>query len=105
MINDLEIVLRAENPATNCHRDYTLALGRDLLGDWCVCVRWGRIGARGSLAISGFGDRGAAIAFAGTLLRRRLSAPRRLGCPYRLLASDGVERFGLADLVREFPSA
>jgi predicted DNA-binding WGR domain protein len=105
MINDLEIALRAENPLTNCWRDYTLLLGRDLLGDWCLSVHWGRIGAAGSMAMHGFGNRNEAVAFAGTLLKRRLSAPRRIGCPYRLIASSGVERFGLSGVIGEFPAA
>jgi predicted DNA-binding WGR domain protein len=103
MINDLEIALRAENPLTNCWRDYTLLLGRDLLGDWCLSVHWGRIGAAGSMVMHGFGSRNEAVAFASALLKRRLSAPRRIGCPYRLIASSGAERFGLAGVIGEFP--
>ena len=105
MINDLEIALRADNPATNCWRDYHLLLGRDLLGDWCIAVRWGRVGTAGSIAIHGFGSRDDAVAFVGVLLKRRLTAPRRIGCPYRLIASAGVDSFGLGGVVREFPAA
>ena len=102
MINDFEIELRAENPLTNCWRDYNLLLGRDLLGDWCISVRWGRIGTAGSTAMHGFGNRDEAVAFANVLLKRRLTAPRRIGCPYRLIASSGVEQFGLGGVIREF---
>jgi predicted DNA-binding WGR domain protein len=105
MINDLEIALRAENPATNCRRDYTLLLGRDLLGDWRLSIHWGRIGAAGSVVMHGFGNRNEAAAFAGVLLKRRLSAPRRIGCPYRLIASSGAERFDLAGMIGEFPTS
>jgi predicted DNA-binding WGR domain protein len=105
MINDLEIALRAENPVSNCWRDYSLVLGRDLLGDWCISVRWGRIGTAGSTAMHGFGNRNEAVTFASTLLKRRLTAPRRIGCPYRLIASSGVERFGLAGVVRKFSAS
>lgn len=105
MINDLEIALRAENPARNCWRDYHLVLGRDLLGDWCLSVRWGRVGTAGSTTMHGFGNRHEAVAFVGVLLKRRLSAPRRIGCPYRLTASSGVDGFGLADAVGAFAAA
>jgi hypothetical protein len=96
MINDLEIALRAENPLTNCWRDYTLLLGRDLLSDWRLSAHWSRRGAAGSMVMHGFGDRNEAMAFAHALLKRQLSAPRWIGCLYRLIASSGVERFGLA---------
>lgn len=102
MINDLEIALRAENRLTNCWRDYTLVLGRDLLGDWCISVRWGRVGTAGSAALHGFRNRDEAVAFASILLKRRLTAPRRIGCPYRLIASSGAEQFGLSGIVRGF---
>jgi predicted DNA-binding WGR domain protein len=105
MINDLEIALRAENPATNCWRDYTLLLGRDLLGDWCLSVHWGRVGAAGSMVMHGFGNRNEAVAFASVLLKRRLSAPRRIGCSYRLIASSGAARFGLAGVIGQFAAS
>jgi hypothetical protein len=53
----------------------------------------------------GFGNCNEAVAFAGVLLKRRLSAPRRIGCSYRLIASSGVERFGLAGVIGEFPAS
>ncbi len=104
VINDLEIALRAESPRRNCWRDYRLALGRDLLGDWCLSVRWGRVGAAGSTAMRGFRSRDEAVALANVLLKRRLSAPRRIGCPYRLIASAGAEQFGLAGIIGAFPA-
>jgi predicted DNA-binding WGR domain protein len=105
MINDLEIALRAENPAGNCWRDYSLALGRDLLGDWCIAVRWGRVGTPGSTAMHGFSTRDEAVAFAGVLLKRRLSAPRRIGVPYRLIASTGADSFGLGGVIARLAAA
>ena len=36
--------LEAHNAADNHHRRYAVTVGRDLLGDWTVAVRFGRTG-------------------------------------------------------------
>lgn len=83
MDNVLTVAFAAHNPEANHHRRYELTLGRDLLGDWTVVVRYGRVGHGGSERQYG-GDPEAVRAIIRERLRRRLSAPRRIGCGYRL---------------------
>ncbi len=44
MDNLLRIVLTADNNERNHHRTYEIMLGRDLLDDWTVQIRFGRTG-------------------------------------------------------------
>lgn len=76
------IALEAHSDELNHHRRYEVSVGRDLLGDWVVIVRYGRVG--GPLRELRFGspDAQEAQAIVHDRLRRRLSAPRRIGCRY-----------------------
>ncbi len=85
MENLLSLRFEAHNADKNHHRRYELTIGRDLLGHWTVSVNYGRTG----------GSRGHELRYGGieaeplrTIIRdrllRRLSAPKRIGCPYRL---------------------
>lgn len=56
----------------NRQRFYTLELGRDLFGTWCVTRNWGRIGTLGQRTIDSFDTaRAARLAF------KRLEAAKR----------------------------
>jgi predicted DNA-binding WGR domain protein len=84
MDNLLTVCFEAHNPSENHHRRYQVMVGRDLLDDWTVAISYGRIGQRGQqqqIASSNAEDMCAVIR---DRLRRRLSAPRRIGCRYRL---------------------
>lgn len=84
MLDLLTIALEAHSDERNHHRRYEVAVDRDLLGDWTVTIRFGRVGW--PLRELKFGS--PAIERAQTIvqdrLQRRLSAPRRIGCRYRL---------------------
>lgn len=82
MLDLLTIALEAHSDELNHHRRYEVSVGRDLLGDWVVTVRYGRVG--GPLRELRFGspDQEEARAIVHDRLRRRLSAPKRIGCGY-----------------------
>jgi hypothetical protein len=97
MLDLLTIALEAHSDERNHHRRYELAVGRDLLGHWVVTVRYGRVGQ--PLRELRFASPGAdeARAILHDRLRRRLSAPRRIGCAYRMVgftADHGAETGG-----------
>lgn len=84
MLDLLTIALEAHSDERNHHRRYELAVGRDLLGDWVVTVRYGRVGQPLRELRFASPDAGEARANFETRLRRRLSAPRRIGCAYQI---------------------
>lgn len=67
----------------NIARRYTVAISRDLFGASIVEFAWGRIGSRGQGRAVSFASDDEASRFARQLLRRRASAPKRIGVPYR----------------------
>ncbi len=79
-------LLHARDPAHNHHRAYRVEIGRDLLGDCMVEVTFGRIGAAGRTLRFFASDEAEARRIARTCLRRRNSAPRRIGVAYRSLS-------------------
>ncbi|MBW7904819.1 MAG: WGR domain-containing protein [Phycisphaerae bacterium] len=94
MLDLLTIALEAHSDERNHHRRYELAVGRDLLGHWVVTVRYGRVGQPLRTIQSGSPDSEAARSIFGERLRRRLSAPRRIGCAYRMVgfeAEGGID--------------
>jgi hypothetical protein len=82
MLDLLTIALEAHSDERNHHRRYEVSVGRDLLGDWVVTVRYGRVG--GPLRELRFGspDAEEARGIVHDRLWRRLSAPQRIGCGY-----------------------
>ena len=64
-------------------RRYAVALSRDLFGASTVAFAWGRIGTKGQGRAVSFADEDEAARFACQLLRRRASAPKRIGAPCR----------------------
>lgn len=106
MLDLLTIALEAHSDELNHHRRYEVSIGRDLLGDWVVTVRYGRVG--GPLRELRFGspDTEEARAIVHDRLRRRLSAPKRIGCCYGIRSlsvpseAPAVEWAPLAVLVR-----
>jgi hypothetical protein len=63
-------------------------IGQDLLGMWLVDVEFGRIGSKGRRMQHAFFDEPAAQAYVGQALRRRASAPVRIGVAYRCVHSS-----------------
>jgi len=76
--------LEAIAPAHRCFRAYEIASGRDLFGAWLVEMRFGRIGTAGRTRARSFGSLDQAAAQVRVCLRRRATAPRRIGAAYQL---------------------
>ena len=94
MDNLLTVVLEAHHAAENHHRRYEVAIGRDLFNAWTVAIRYGRVGQGGQEDRFGGTDAEELKAVIRDRLRRRLSAPRRIGVLYRLAeihASPGFD--------------
>ena len=84
MDNLLTVAFEAHHADLNHHRRYQITVGRDLLDDWTVSICYGRIGQRGHVLCFANREADKLRAIVRDRLRRRLSAPKRIGCPYRL---------------------
>lgn len=87
------IALEAHHEERNHHRRYEVAVGQDLLRDWTVVIRFGRIGHTLQQVQFAASRPEVARAVVAERLRRRLSAHRRIGCPYvlrELFVREGV---------------
>jgi predicted DNA-binding WGR domain protein len=82
-LSEILIELHACDPATNRRRAWRVVAGADLFGRWTAQVTFGRIGAAGRTVQHEFASETAAVAFVRRSLRRRATAVRRLGVPYR----------------------
>jgi hypothetical protein len=98
MLRVSSVELEARNPGANRLRHWRLDLGRDLLGAWVAEVRFGRIGLRGRLLRRVFASEAEALAYMRRGLRRRATAPARIGVPY-LCVRSSVEARELLDAV------
>lgn len=94
MDNLLSLCLEAHNPERNHRRRYEVRLSRDLFGRWMVTIGYGRSGRGGQQRTYSDDDPDKVRAVISGGLARRRSAPRRLGCEYRvreLSAGPGIE--------------
>jgi hypothetical protein len=96
MDNLLTVAFEAHNAEKNHHRRYQVTLGRDLLDDWTVAICFGRTGQAGREIRYAASQKEAMRAIIRDRLRRRLSAPKRIGCPYRLAAFIAAPGFDAA---------
>jgi predicted DNA-binding WGR domain protein len=83
-MTSLCIKLEARSPAHRCHRAYEIAVSPDLFGAWLVEMSYGRIGTFGRVKARSFSTVEAATDEVQACLRKRSSAPRRIGVAYRL---------------------
>jgi predicted DNA-binding WGR domain protein len=97
MDNLLTIALEAHHDKRNRHRSYCITIGRDLFGDWTVTIRYGRCGNYGQAQTFGGADAQLMRKVIRDHLRRRLSAPGRIGCEYALESLSVAEGFDVAD--------
>lgn len=81
------IELTAVDDRRNVRRRYTITVVQDLFGWVVVETSWGRIGRRGLVAVRGFENTDEALAFIARILRKRATAPARIGVPYFLQSS------------------
>src|SRR5512147_1852288 len=82
---DFRITLEARNPARGCLRHYRVEAGTDLFGAWVVVISYGRIGTAGRSRSFVVRDEDDARRLAQSILKRRATAPRRIGVAYRIL--------------------
>ena len=78
------IELQAVSPQAH-QRAYEIHVGPDLFGQLVVTIEFGVIGRRGQRRVHLVADIAEAQAVVRQALRRRLSAPRRIGVPYRVI--------------------
>lgn len=96
MDNLLTISFEAHNAELNHHRRYEITVGRDLFDDWNVSIRYGRIGQHGHTKRFAGPRDDEMKAVIRDRLRRRLSAPKRIGCPYRMTSLNTAAGFDVA---------
>jgi hypothetical protein len=80
------IELQAVSPHAQHRRAYEIHVSPDLFGQLVVTIDFGVIGARGQRRVHLVADIADAQAVVRKALRRRLTAPRRIGVPYRVVA-------------------
>ena len=93
MDNLLTATFEAHNAGKNHHRRYSIRIGRDLLDDWTVTIEYGRTGQAGKETRFASPEVEVIQSIVRERLRRRLSAPRRIGCAYRLAILDIAPNF------------
>lgn len=91
---DAWITLEAVDARENIARGYHLDVSKDLFGHWIITRRWGRIGSKRQVSALSFESEQARDKFLRDVLRRRASAKKRIGIPYKPVdASDGAWAF------------
>lgn len=93
MDNLLSVTFEAHHADKDHHRRYSLRIGRDLLNDWTLCIGHGRTGQAGQETYFASPRAVEIQAIVRERLRRRLSAPRRISCAYRLAWLDAAVGF------------
>ncbi|MCA9185514.1 MAG: WGR domain-containing protein [Pirellulaceae bacterium] len=76
--------LEARDPSKGCFRAYQLEAYQDLFGTWVVDISYGRIGTLGRHVRFSVMDEEGARQCVTERLKRRASARRRIGVPYRI---------------------
>lgn len=89
MIARFAIALEARDAARNLARAYGLEAGQDLFGTWVVALQHGRIGRPGRLRQFAVASEAAARAEIRRRLKRRATAPRRIGVSYQVVDMEG----------------
>jgi predicted DNA-binding WGR domain protein len=83
-VTTLCIRLEARSAAHRCFRAYEIEVGADLFGAWLVEMNYGRIGITGRSKIRSFATIEDAQAQVHACLRKRATAPRRIGVAYHV---------------------
>ena len=102
-MTSLSIRLEARSAAHRCYRAYAIDVATDLFGAWLVDMSYGRIGTIGRSKIRSFATIEDAQDEVRACLRKRATAPRRIGVAYHVHRVDRNERWtepGLDDRLR-----
>lgn len=78
------ILLEACNPELNIWRSYRITFGQDLFGSWIVELSYGRIGSKGRSRTILAENEAQAMGYVEQCLKKRQSAPKRIGASYRI---------------------
>lgn len=78
----IAISLTARDPARNIYRAWSITAAPDLFGVWLIETGYGRIGCPGRVVARSVPSEADARAHVARALRRRATAPRRLGVRY-----------------------
>ena len=81
------ITLEARNPERRHYRAYRLEAAPDLFGIWLVETTFGRIGSTGRTMTYAASEEAEARRIVQHHLRRRASAPKRIGAAYEIRAT------------------
>ena len=87
---EFSILLEACDPERNRWRSYRIMAGQDLFGDWVVELTYGRIGSRGHTKVVAVDDETAARRYVQACLRKRETAPKRIGISYKVIGIAGT---------------
>jgi predicted DNA-binding WGR domain protein len=93
MHNLLTVAFEAHHAERNHHRRYQITIGRDLFNDWVITIHYGRTGRRGQEQRFADADADKMRGIIRERLGRRLSAPRRIGCRYKLTELSSTAGF------------
>jgi len=98
---EFSILLTARAPERNIWRSYQISVGRDLLGEWIVETTYGRMGSRGNTRVVTVANREEALGYVRHCLKKRASAPKRIGIRYQVVGVKGTVDFSEIDPERE----
>jgi hypothetical protein len=87
---EFAILLEACDPERNRWRSYHIAAGQDLFGDWVVVLTYGRIASKGRTKTIPMPDEATAHRYMQSCLRKRESAPKRIGIGYKVKSIQGT---------------
>jgi predicted DNA-binding WGR domain protein len=79
--------LEAKDASRNVYRAYSIAYGQDLFGNWVVETTYGRIGGKGRTIVTVVNNEDEALNYVQKALKRRQSAPKRIGVGYEVRAT------------------
>jgi predicted DNA-binding WGR domain protein len=82
--------LEARAPHRRCYRAYAINVAQDLFGLWLVELSYGRIGAAGRTKVRSFSVLVDANGQVADCLRKRATAPRRIGVAYEIVRSRNL---------------
>jgi predicted DNA-binding WGR domain protein len=98
------IKLEAICAARRCFRAYEIAVGTDLFGTWIVEMSYGRIGTTGRSKIRSFPHVDDARAQVRSCLKRRATAPQRIGVGYQMRGLEGSMAWVSSEQEEGFPA-